>query len=123
MKIILSIGLGSFVGGISRYLLTQFINSKFNSTFPFGTMLVNIVGCFLIGIVLGIFNNGSISNEWRLILTTGLLGGFTTFSTFSYETIYMLQHNEILNAVIYAVISIIVGVLATLFGLVVMKIL
>ena len=82
MKIILAIGTGSFIGGILRYLLSQFIQTKFVSTFPFGTLGVNIIGCFLIGLVFGLADRGNLTQEWRLFLATGLIGGFTTFSAF-----------------------------------------
>ena len=68
MKIILAIGIGSFIGGILRYLLSLFIQNKFLSTFPFGTMSVNILGCFLIGLVFGLSERGNISMEVRLFL-------------------------------------------------------
>jgi CrcB protein len=87
MKIILAIGIGSFIGGILRYLLSLFIQNKFLSAFPFGTMSVNILGCFLIGLVFGLSDRGNISMEARLFLATGFLGGFTTFSAFSNETV------------------------------------
>ncbi len=91
MKIILAIGTGSFIGGILRCLLSLFIQTKTNSAFPFGTLAVNIIGCFFIGVVFGLFERGDVTEEWRLFLATGILGGFTTFSAFSYEAIGMLR--------------------------------
>ncbi|MEI7981761.1 MAG: fluoride efflux transporter CrcB, partial [Bacteroidota bacterium] len=90
MRIIIAIGAGSFIGGISRYLLSQFIQAKFLSTFPLGTLSVNIIGCFLIGLVFGYADKGALTQEWRLFLATGLIGGFTTFSAFSNETVGLL---------------------------------
>jgi fluoride exporter len=90
MKIILAIGTGSFIGGVLRYLLSQFVQTKFLSTFPFGTLTVNIIGCFLIGLVFGLTDRGNLTQEWRLFLATGLLGGFTTFSAFSIESLSLV---------------------------------
>ncbi|HEV2833420.1 MAG TPA: CrcB family protein [Hanamia sp.] len=79
MKILLAIGVGSFIGGISRYLMTLFIQNKFLSAFPYGTFVVNITGCFLIGIVYALSEKGNINAEWRIFLAPGILGGFNTF--------------------------------------------
>ena len=121
MKIVLFIGIGSFVGGVSRYLLSGLVQAKYGSIFPFGTMFVNIIGCFLIGIIYGWSVSGDLSDQWRLVLTAGLLGGFTTFSAFSLELIMMLQNNEFISAGLYLMISVIVGLVATLLGLTIMK--
>ena len=64
MQIILFIGIGSFVGGVSRYLLSGLIQTKCNSTFPFGTMFINIIGCFFIGIIYGWAVSGNLSEQW-----------------------------------------------------------
>jgi len=88
MRELIIVGTGSFFGGMSRFYLSGVVNRAFDPTkIPLGTIFVNFVGCFLIGILAGLFeNNPSISNETKLFLTTGLLGGFTTFSAFGYET-------------------------------------
>lgn len=117
MKILLAIGIGSFLGGISRYLLSQFIQTKFLSAFPFGTLAVNILGCLLIGVVFGLSDKGNLSQEWRLFLATGVLGGFTTFSAFSNETVNMLRDGQFWYAAAYIVSSIILGLLATFIGM------
>ncbi len=116
MKIILAIGTGSFIGGISRYLLSQSVQSKFLSSFPFGTLVVNLTGCFIIGIVFGLSDRSSMSQEWRLFLATGLLGGFTTFSAFANETISMLRDGQFVYASLYIVASVAIGLLLTYVG-------
>jgi len=121
MKILLAIGLGSFLGGISRYLLTLFIQNKILSTFPYGTLGVNIIGCFLIGIVFGLSARGNINVEWRLFLATGFLGGFTTFSSFSNETISMLRDAQYWQAFSYVGLSVLVGLVATFGGISLIK--
>jgi fluoride exporter len=121
MKIILAIGIGSCIGGIFRYLLSQFIQNKFLSAFPFGTMSVNIIGCFLIGFIFGLSERGNFTMEWRLFLVTGFLGGFTTFSSFSNETVALLRDGQIWHAFIYITCSVVIGLLATFTGISLIK--
>jgi CrcB protein len=116
MKIILAIGTGSFIGGICRYLLSQSVQSKFLSSFPFGTLAVNLIGCFLIGIVFELSSRSNISQEWRLFLATGLLGGFTTFSAFANETINLLREGQLVYASLYIIASVFLGLIATYTG-------
>lgn len=121
MKLVLAIGAGSFIGGISRYLLSQFIQEKFLSTFPFGTLGVNILGCFLIGLVFGLSERGNLNPEWRLFLATGVIGGFTTFSAFSNETVALLRDGQLWYAFTYMLISVLAGLLATFIGISLIK--
>lgn len=121
MKIILAIGTGSFIGGILRYLLSQFVHTKIISTFPFGTLGVNILGCFLIGLVYGLSDRGNLNQEWRLFLATGIIGGFTTFSAFSNETVGMLRDGQLFYAVTYVVTSVLAGLIATFIGIMIIK--
>ena len=121
MKIILAVGLGSFIGGICRYMVTLFIQNKFLTTFPFGTMFVNVLGCFLIGIIYALSDRGSLSPLWRMFLATGMMGGFTTFSTFSNETVSMLRDAEYVPAFSYIAFSIIIGLAATIGGISLIK--
>jgi len=121
MKLLLAIGTGSFIGGISRYLLSQIIQSKFLSAFPFGTLAVNILGCFLIGLVFGLSERGNINQEWRLFLGTGVLGGFTTFSAFSNETFGLLRSGQLSYASLYILASVFIGLLATFIGYSILK--
>jgi CrcB protein len=121
MKILFAIGAGSFIGGIFRYLLSQFVHSRILLVFPFGTLAVNIIGCFLIGLVYGISERDNMSAEWRLFLATGILGGFTTFSAFSYETVSLLREGQLWYALAYISSSVFIGLLATFIGISVIK--
>ncbi len=123
MKVILAIGLGSCLGGISRYFLSQLIQNKFLSTYPFGTMAVNIIGCFLIGIIFGLSERGNFTMLWRLFLVTGFLGGFTTFSSFSNETIALLRDGQIWHAFSYIIFSVAISLAATFSGISLIKLL
>lgn len=121
MKLILAVGMGSFIGGISRYLISLFIQNKLLSTFPYGTLCVNIAGCFLIGVIYGLSDRGNVSSTWRLFLATGVMGGFTTFSSFSNETVSMLRDAEYVAAFSYVAYSIILGFAATFGGISLIK--
>ena len=123
MKELLVVGAGSFLGGGFRYLLSQFIQSKTLITFPLGTLGVNIIGCLLIGIVFGIIERGNMNPEWRLFLATGILGGFTTFSTFSLETVTMIRDGQSLSALAYVALSVVIGLAATFVGISVTRVL
>jgi fluoride exporter len=121
MKLLLAIGLGSFIGGIMRYLLSLVIQAKTITVFPYGTLAVNVIGCLLIGVVFGIADKGSMSTEWKLFLATGLLGGFTTFSAFSLETFNLIRMGHHFYAGVYVTASIVIGLLATIMGVAVIR--
>ncbi len=117
MRIILLIGIGSFIGGVLRYLTTLFIQSKFLSTFPIGTLTVNILGSLIIGIIFGLSEKANLSLEWRLFLATGICGGFTTFSAFSIETLSMLQDGQYFYGFGYVGLSILFSLIAVFMGI------
>ena len=121
MKLILAIGAGSFIGGVFRYLLSLLIQTKTTTHFPLGTLIVNIIGCFFIGIVFGIFDKGAMTNEWKLFLATGVIGGFTTFSAFSQETLTLFREGNVGYALLYISASIILGLLATYIAYLLVK--
>lgn len=99
MKLYLIVAFGSGLGGILRYFISDFVQRSSPSLFPYGTLAVNIIGSFIIGLVLFYFDSLKfISSEMRLFLTVGLCGGLTTFSTFSYETVKLFQDSEFLFA-------------------------
>lgn len=108
---ILLVGLGGAAGSILRYLCQRSLNLNF----PYGTLLVNISGCLLIGILWGLFTR-HIDEQRRLLLVTGFCGGFTTFSTFTYEGVQMLTENRWVIFALYTTLSIVLGLLATYLG-------
>jgi CrcB protein len=113
MRLILLVGAGSFIGGICRYLLSVFIQSKSAIVFPFGTLMVNLAGCFVIGCLYGLSEKWPLSTETRLLLITGILGGFTTFSSFSIESFLLFRDGHSGWAVIYILTSVLAGLALT----------
>jgi fluoride exporter len=121
-KVFYIVGLGGFLGSVSRYYTQLFFTRNFPTVFPFGTFTVNVIGCFIIGIVYALFERGNILNEdWRLFLATGLCGGFTTFSSFSHESINLIRDGEFFSLSIYIAASVILGIAATALGMFLFK--
>ncbi len=119
---ILLVGAGGAIGSVARFLSQQMIARYYPSSFPWGTLIVNIVGCFIIGIVYAFGEKGNLlSPEMRLLLATGFCGGFTTFSTFAYENISLMREGELLYTFLYIAASITVGFLAAYIGIFVVK--
>jgi CrcB protein len=119
---ILLVGLGGLIGSICRYLIAVLFAGQIASSFPFATFTVNIAGCFIIGVLFALSDRGNfLSPEWRILLTTGFCGGFTTFSTFSYESIKLMQDGEILYLALNIILSVVVGFAATYLGILLVK--
>jgi CrcB protein len=116
MKTLLMVGLGSFIGGTGRYLISKTLQQNIVGSFPYGTLTVNVVGCFLIGVVYGWSARNTIDPTWQLFLATGILGGFTTFSAFSLDTINMMKAGNPYGAILYVFLSVLFGLVATVNG-------
>ena len=121
MRTLILIGTGGFIGTIFRYSLSQFIHTRVLSTFPFGTLGVNLLGCLVIGLVLALIGRTNMNSEWQLFLATGICGGFTTFSAFSNETLGLLRNGQLWHASAYILASVLLGVLATFIGYSIVK--
>jgi fluoride exporter len=104
VKLYLWVAFGSAVGGVARYALTAFTAERISGAFPWGTLLVNVLGSFLIGLVAGCPGD-RIDPTARIFITVGVLGGFTTFSTFSLQTVDLFTHGRILSALTYVSVS------------------
>ena len=111
IKSVLIVGIGSFIGGALRYLISTLFKQFCTQGFPWGTLLVNLMGCFIFGAIFALFSKySSTSHPWCLLLTTGLCGGFTTFSTFAYESVLMLQQGNLSGFISYIATSLIAGI-------------
>lgn len=118
MEHILSIGIGGAIGAVLRYCMGNILTKVLGSSFPYGTFCINIIGCFFMGLLMTIIvDKGLLSPTWRLFLCVGLLGGFTTFSSFSYEALTLLQEGNLLFALLYAGGSVCLGILAAFLGI------
>ncbi len=108
---------GGAIGAGLRFLLGRFALHQFGPAFPWGTLLANVIGGLAMGVLVGFLARygGNWAEGWRLFLGVGLLGGFTTFSAFSLETVNMIERGEIATAALYAGSSV-VGAVAALFA-------
>ena len=122
MRTLLIIGSGGFLGSILRYLGQQLAGKIFHTTFPLGTFVVNIVGCFIIGAVYALAEKGNLlTAEMRLFLAVGFCGGFTTFSSFANESLMLLKDNSAMFFLLNVVGSVLLGILAVYAGIILIR--
>lgn len=119
VKGVLLVALGGAIGSVARYKLSGYVlHHTIDWRFPAGTFAVNVIGCLVAGLLAGLAEKHDfMSAETRLLLFTGILGGFTTFSAFGLETMYLLRRGEILVAGTNIVLSVVLGLLALWLGL------
>lgn len=119
----LLVGLGGFLGAVLRYWFGSLVQAAFGGRFPVGTLAVNVLGCFCIGLLMGLMEfRQSLSPEVRLFAIVGVLGGFTTFSTFSYDTVELLRAISPASAALNVLASLALGLTATWLGLLLIRI-
>ncbi|WP_281950419.1 fluoride efflux transporter CrcB [Nitrosophilus kaiyonis] len=120
ISLIFAIGIGGFFGAVSRFLISTFIQKFTGSFFPLGTLGVNMLGSFIIGFLALYFEN-VISPNQKALLITGFLGALTTFSTFSYETVSMLQNSLYYRAITNITLNVFLSILSTIAGIILFK--
>ena len=122
MNQVVAIAVGGALGALSRYWMVGFVSRLFERNFPYGTLAVNVVGSFLIGIgYIVIVQRLQVASEWHAVLMVGFIGAFTTFSTFSLETVSLMQEGRLIAAFIYIFSSVLVCLLATTAGILLAK--
>lgn len=116
---LLAVAVGGAIGACTRYLVSGWAAGRFGAEFPLGTLIVNVVGCFIIGVFLTLTTERLIvSPYWRLVVAVGFLGGLTTFSSFGYETLRLMEDAEVLPAFFNVALNLGVGLGATWLGIV-----
>lgn len=115
----LMVGIGGFLGSIARFWLGGYIGAKMGTRYPYGTMVINCTGCFLIGFIVTLMAERTHwSPNWRYLIPIGFIGAYTTFSTFEYETFRAMQEGDILIAFLNVMISVIVGFFLVWLGVI-----
>jgi fluoride exporter len=116
---VLFVAAGGAIGSVTRYLVGGWIANRFGAAFPYGTFVINVTGSFIIGFFLAFAQErAALSPYWRLFFAVGFVGGYTTFSTFEYEGIRLLQDREMLLGAVYLIGSVVTGGIAVLGGIV-----
>lgn len=122
IKTLFLIGLGGGIGSVLRYLTSVVIEKYYATVFPLATLIINIFGCLLIGIIMGVLEKNQVTDSaMKWLLVTGFCGGFTTFSAFGYENIRLLQNGNIFLPFVYISCSIILGLGSVWLGFILVK--
>ena len=117
MREILWVGVGGFLGANARYLIGAWVGSRMGSAFPYGTLVINVSGSFILGVIMGLVDARALSPAFRLAAGVGFVGAYTTFSTFTYETMRLVEDGSSLLAVVNVAGSLLAGLAATIAGL------
>ncbi len=112
----LTIAAGGAAGAVARYALGNYIGSRYGFRFPYGTFVINISGCFLIGVSMALFARTTAGIYWRYLIPIGFIGAYTTFSTFEYETLRAIQDGQLTTGLMNVAMSVITGFAAVWLG-------
>ncbi|MBT2691211.1 fluoride efflux transporter CrcB [Bacillus sp. ISL-47] len=117
MKVFIYIGMGGMAGSLLRYVISEQSTHALGSSFPFGTLIVNLAGAFILGLFTSlVIRKKRLTNEWRLAIGTGAIGSFTTLSTLSNETVMLIDEQAYIKALLYISISLVGGLAAAFAG-------
>lgn len=112
------VAVGGGIGAVTRYAVSLWAADRLGTVFPYGTFIANVVGCFIIGLFMTLVTEKFIANPyWRLLITTGFLGGLTTFSSYSYETFRLLEDTGFTAALNNIAANLVTGLMATWLGI------
>ncbi len=117
MREVLWIALGGSLGAVGRYGIGEWATRRLSDQLPWGTLIVNVLGSVLLGLLLGLAAQGVVERPTRAALGTGFLGAFTTFSTFSNETVLLVQEGKVAGALANVTLNLVVGLLGAVLGL------
>jgi CrcB protein len=118
----LLVGIGGFLGANARYLLAHWIGVRYGTHFPYGTLVINVTGSFVIGLFLVLISERlPVHPNWRLFFSVGFLGGYTTFSSFSFESLALIQNGFWLLGLVNITGSVVLGLMATLSGVMIAR--
>lgn len=122
LRTILLVGSGGFIGSVMRYLVQYYMEKNLESTFPWGTFIANVAGSFIIGMVFALAEKGNLMNaEWRIFLAVGICGGFTTFSSFAYNNLSMLNERAWGSLFLNTGGNLFLGILAVYLGIILIR--
>jgi fluoride exporter len=122
IKNLLLVGTGGFIGSALRFVIQVYVARLVSGAWPLGTFIINITGSFIIGVVFAFSEKGNLmSPEWRIFLAVGLCGGFTTFSTFSYDNLMLLKDNSFFYFLLNSGGSLIAGIIAVYLGIIITR--
>jgi CrcB protein len=120
-RTVIIVGTGGFIGSVMRYLLQVFIENKLLSTFPLATMIANIIGSFIIGVVFALAEKSLMNSDWRIFMSVGICGGFTTFSAFAFNNFNMIKEHTWNQLFLNIGGTMILGILAVYLGIILVR--